>query len=76
MKEQDKTPRNKTKNKMKICNLPNKEFKVIVMKMVTELERKMNLLMRISTNGKYKKGLTRTKEYNKRNFEKYTRGNQ
>lgn len=61
---------------MKICNLPNKEFKVIVMKMVTELERKMNSLMRISTNGKYKKGLTRTKEYNKRNFEKYTRGNQ
>ena len=41
MKEQDKTPEEKL-NEVEINNLPNKEFKVIVIKMLQKLRRRMD----------------------------------
>ena len=38
MKKQDKTPREL--NEVEISNLPNKEFKVMIVKMLNKLERK------------------------------------
>lgn len=39
MKEEDKTSKKKKKlHKMEISNLPNKEFKIMVLKLVTGLE--------------------------------------
>ena len=38
MKKQDKTPREEM-NKMEIIYLPNKEFKVMIIKMITEFRR-------------------------------------
>lgn len=40
-KEQD-NPLNKNLNEMKISNLPDKEFKVMVITMLTKLGRRMN----------------------------------
>ena len=40
MKKQDKTPREL--NEVEISNLPNKEFKVMIIMMFKELRRKMN----------------------------------
>jgi len=42
MREQDKT--SKKENKAKINNLPDKEFTVIVIKMFTRLERRVDEL--------------------------------
>ena len=41
MKEQDKTSE-KELNEIEISNLPDKEFKVMVIKMLTELRRRMD----------------------------------
>ena len=41
MKEQDKTSE-KELNKIEISNLPNKEFKIMIIKMFTKLGRKMD----------------------------------
>lgn len=41
MKEQDKNLRRKKKNKTEISNLPDKEFKVTVIKLLAELRRTM-----------------------------------
>ena len=41
MKEQDKTPENDI-NEMEINNQPDKEFKVMVIKMLTELGRRID----------------------------------
>ena len=38
-KEQDKTSEKKNLNEMEISNLPDKEFKVMVINMLTELRR-------------------------------------
>ena len=43
MKEQDKTSREKNLNETtELSNLPDKEFKVMVLKMLTELGRRMD----------------------------------
>lgn len=39
MKDQDKTSGKKKQNKMKISNLPNKEFKVLFIKMLIKFRR-------------------------------------
>ena len=41
MKDQGKTPGGKKPNKMKISNLPDKEFKAIVIEMLTELGKRI-----------------------------------
>ena len=41
MKEQDKTPEEEL-NGVEVSNLPDKEFKVMVIKMLTELGRRMD----------------------------------
>ena len=48
MKEQNKTSE-KELNEMEVSNLPDEEFKVMVIKLLTELERRMNEHVRIST---------------------------
>ena len=40
MKEQDKTPE-KNLNKMEIGNLPEKEFRIMIVKMIQDLGKKM-----------------------------------
>lgn len=52
MKEQDKTSKKKLLHEMKISSLPNKEFKVMVLKMLTGLERRVDEL-RTSRDKKY-----------------------
>lgn len=47
-KEQDKTSE-KDLNDMEISNLPDKKFKVIVINILTELEKKMDDQAKIST---------------------------
>ena len=42
IKEQDKCPSNKTKEK-EIGNLPDKEFQIIIVKIIQNLETKMEL---------------------------------
>ena len=42
VKEQDKFPPNQTK-KEEIGNLPNKEFQIMIVKMIPNLENKMDL---------------------------------
>jgi len=42
MKEQDKIPGKKNLNEMEISHLPDKKFKVMVIKMLTNLERRMD----------------------------------
>ena len=58
-KEQDKTLETDL-NKMEITNLPDREFKITVMKMLTEVRRTMMNKMRIST--KRQKILKSTKQ--------------
>lgn len=49
-KEQDSTPvGGKYLNEIQISNLPDKEFKVMVIKMLTELKRRMMDTVRTST---------------------------
>ena len=52
MKEQDKTPE-KELNKMETSNLPDAEFKTLVIRMLNELRRRVNEL-RTSTKRKQK----------------------
>ena len=40
MKEQDKTPE-KQVNEVQICNLPEKEFRIIIMKVIQDLGKRM-----------------------------------
>lgn len=48
LKKNDKIkPQKKTSNEMEIKNVPDKEIKVMVTKMLTELERKMENTLRI-----------------------------
>lgn len=54
IKGQDKTPR-KDPNKMEVSNIPDKDFKIIVIKMLTELGKKME---------------EHTKNFKKRNYKK------
>ena len=42
VKEQDKSPANQTKEE-EIRNLPDKEFRIMVVKMIQNLENKMEL---------------------------------
>ena len=42
VKEQDKCPQNQTKEE-EIGNLPDKEFQIMIMKMIQNLENKMEL---------------------------------
>ena len=42
IKEQDKCPPNQTKEE-EIGNLPNKEFRIMIVKMIQNLENKMEL---------------------------------
>ena len=48
MKEQDKTPE-KDLNEIEISNLPDKEFKIIVKKIISEFRRRMNAHSKNST---------------------------
>ena len=43
MKEQEKENSEKELNEMEISNLPDKEFKIMVIKMCTSLERKVDI---------------------------------
>ena len=44
--------------------MPDKEFKVMVMKILSELEKRLNELMRTSTKRKYKIEPARNEELN------------
>ena len=61
VKEQDKCPPNQTKEK-EIGNLPDKEFQIMMVKMIENLENKMELQINsLETRiERCKKGLTRT----------------
>ena len=62
IKEHDKCPPNKTKEE-KIGSLPKKEFRIIIVKMIPNLENKIELqINRLETRTKKrdKKCLTRT----------------
>ena len=54
MKEQDKTPE-KQLNEVEIGNLPEKEFRIMIMKMIQDLGKRMEAKMR-----RWKKCLTKT----------------
>ena len=61
VKEQDKCPPNQTKEKEK-GNLPGKELQIMIVRMIQNLENKMELQINsLETRiEKMKKGLTRT----------------
>ena len=61
VKEQDKCPPNETEEE-EIRNLPDKEFWIMIVKMIQNLENKMELRINILETriGRCKKGLTRT----------------
>ena len=61
VKEQDKCPPNQTKEE-EIGNLPDKEFRIIIVKMIQNLGNKMELQINSLRQGlrRCKKGLTRT----------------
>ena len=61
VKEQDKCPPNQTKEE-EIGNLPVKEFQIMIVKMIQNLEIKMeSQINSLETRlRRYKKGLTRT----------------
>ena len=61
VKEQDKCSPNKTKEE-EIGNLPDKEFRIMIVKMIQNLEIKMELQIYSLEIGlrRCKKGLTRT----------------
>ena len=79
MKEQNKTPEEEL-TEVETGNLPKKEFKVMIVKMIKELGRRTDALSRQleffnKELKKYKEQLNREEEYNNLN-EKYTRSNQ
>ena len=68
VKEQDKCPPNKTKDE-EIRNLPKKEFQIVIVKMMQNLENKMELQInsletRIEKMREMLKGLRRNKKVN------------
>lgn len=65
MKEPDNTPE-KDLNEMQLSNLPDKEFNVMVIKILTELGEWMNI-ERTSTKRKYKKISKRTHKWEENN---------
>ena len=81
MKEQDKTPE-KQLNEMEIGNLPEKEFKIMIVKMIQDLGKrmeakieKMQEMFNKDLEELKNKQTNRDKQYNNRN-EKYTRRKQ
>ena len=48
MKEQDKTPE-KQLNDMEISNLPEKEFRIMIMKMIQDLRKSMEKMKEMLT---------------------------
>ena len=60
VKEHDKCPPNQTKEE--IWSLPEKEFRIMIVKMIQNLENKMELQINRLETGlrRYKKCLTRT----------------
>lgn len=72
MKKQDKTPREL--NEVEISNLPFKEFKTVIIKILTRLGRRMNEHIQQRMR-KYEEELNRAEEHNNRN-KKYARRNQ
>ena len=79
MKEQDKTPE-KQLNEMEIGNLPEKEFRVMIVKMIQDLgkrmEAKIEKMQEMFNNDLEElKNKHRDEQYNNWN-EKYTRRNQ
>jgi len=68
VKEQDKCPPNQTKEE-EIGNLPNKEFQIVIVKMMQNLKNKMELQInsletRIEKMREMLKGLRRNKKVN------------
>ena len=62
IKEQDKCPLNQRKEE-EIGNLPDKEFRIMIVKMIQNLENKMELKinsLKTRIEKMQKKGLTRT----------------
>ena len=61
IKEQDKCPPNQTKEE-EIGNLPDKEFQIMIVKLLKNLEIKMESQINTLETGlrRFKKGLTRT----------------
>ena len=61
VKEQDKYPSNQTKEE-EIGNLPDKEFQIMIVKMIQNIEMKMETQINSleTRTEKCKKGLTRT----------------
>ena len=59
VKEQDTCPPNQTKEE-EIGNLPDKEFQIMIMKMIQNLEIKMESQINSLETRIEKKGLTRT----------------
>ena len=70
MKEQDKSPEEEL-SKVEISNLPDKEFKVMIIKMLNELGRRMN-----EHSDKFNKELENIKKNQTEMKKKYTRRNQ
>ena len=66
VKEQDKCPPNQTKEE-EIGNLPDKEFQIMIVKMIQNLEIKMESQIIAWRQGlrRCKKGLTRTRRNKK-----------
>ena len=67
-KEQDKTPKQHL-SEVEIGNLPNKEFRVMIIKMIQELGKRMdtqskNLQEVFNRVRKYKEQANRVEEYN------------
>ena len=60
MKELDKTPEEEL-SEMEISSLPDKEFKVMVLKMLKE---ELTITVRSLTKGKHQEELNRIEEYN------------
>ena len=79
MKEQDKTPEKKL-NEVEISNLPEKEFRIMIVKMIQDLGKKMEAKIE-KTQEMFNKDLEELKnkqtdeQYNNWN-ENYTRRNQ
>ena len=61
MKEQDKTPERQL-NEVEIGNLPEKEFRIIIVKMIQELRKKNGGKDREDARNVFKKNLERIKE--------------
>ena len=80
MREQDKTPE-KQLNEVEIGNLPEKEFRIMIVKMTQDQKRmeakieKMKEMFNKDLEELKNKQTNRDKQYNNRN-EKYTRRNQ